>query len=72
MVIVLGGSVGAQGAMNEFVIGVSETVVTLDMGVRSPSLAHKQVSYAIYEPLLRLGTDGSINPAPRQRLDHVG
>ncbi len=60
---VLAGSVGAQDMMNEFVIGVSETVVTLDMGVRSPSLAHKQVSYAIYEPLLRLGTDGSINPA---------
>ena len=63
LVIVLAGSAGAQDAMNEFVIGVSETVVTLDMGVRSPSLAHKQVSYAIYEPLLRLGTDGSINPA---------
>ena len=63
LVIALVGSVGAQDAMNEFVIGVSETVVTLDMGVRSPSLAHKQVSYAIYEPLLRLGTDGSINPA---------
>ena len=63
LVIVLGGSVAAQGTMNEFVIGVSETIVTLDMGVRSPSLAHKQVSYAIYEPLLRLGTDGSINPA---------
>ena len=62
VLIVLAGSAGAQDAMNEFVIGVSETVVTLDMGVRSPSLAHKQVSYAIYEPLLRLGTDGSINP----------
>ena len=60
--LILAGSVSAQEAMNEFVIGVSETVVTLDMGVRSPSLAHKQVSYAIYEPLLRLGTDGSINP----------
>ena len=58
--------------MNEFVIGVSETVVTLNMSIRSPSLAHKQVSYAIYEPLLRLGTDGSINPALRQRLDHLG
>lgn len=62
MALVLPGAVGAQDAMNEFVIGVSETVVTLDMGVRSPSLAHKQVSYAIYEALLRLGTDGSINP----------
>ena len=62
LVLVLAGAVGAQGMTNEFVIGVSETVVTLDMGIRSPSLAHKQVSYAIYEPLLRLGTDGSINP----------
>ena len=63
LALTLPGAVGAQDAMNEFVIGVTETVVTLDMGVRSPSLAHKQVSYAIYEPLLRLGTDGSINPA---------
>ena len=62
LVLILASSVGAQDAMNEFVIGVSETVVTLDMSIRSPSLAHKQVSYAIYEPLLRLGTDGSINP----------
>ena len=62
LVLLLAIPAGAQDAMNEFVIGVSETVVTLDMGVRSPSLAHKQVSYAIYEPLLRLGTDGSINP----------
>lgn len=62
LVLILSIPVGAQDAMNEFVIGVSETVVTLDMGVRSPSLAHKQVAYAIYEPLLRLGTDGSINP----------
>ena len=63
LVLILAGSVSAQDAMNEFVIGVSETVVTLDMSIRSPSLAHKQVSYAIYEPLLRLGTDGSINPS---------
>ena len=62
MALILPGAVGAQDAMNEFVIGVSETVVTLDLGVRSPSLAHKQVGYAIYEPLLRLGTDGSIQP----------
>ena len=62
LLFLLAGAVGAQGTMNEFVIGVSETVVTLDMSVRSPSLAHKQVSYAIHEPLLRLGTDGSINP----------
>ena len=59
----LAGSVSAQDAMNEFVIGVSETVVTLDMSMRSPSLAHKQVSYAIYDPLLRLETDGSISPS---------
>ena len=63
LVLILASSVSAQDATNEFVIGVSETVVTLDMSIRSPSLAHKQVSYAIYEPLLRLGTDGSINPA---------
>ena len=63
LVLILAIPVSAQDTMNEFVIGVSETVVTLDMSVRSPSLAHKQVSYAIYEPLLRLGTDGSINPA---------
>ncbi len=63
LVFALAGSVAAEDTLNEFVIGVSETVVTLDMSVRSPSLAHKQVSYAIYEPLLRLGTDGSINPA---------
>ncbi len=63
MLLLLVLPVGAQDAMNEFVIGVSETVVSLDMSMRSPSLAHKQVSYAIYEPLLRLGTDGSINPA---------
>ena len=63
LVLMLAGSVGAQDAMSEFVIGVSETVVTLDMSMRSPSLAHKQVSYAIYDPLLRLGTDGSINPS---------
>ncbi len=63
LLLLLASSVSAQDAMNEFVVGVSETVVTLDMSMRSPSLAHKQVSYAIYEPLLRLGTDGSINPA---------
>ena len=63
LVLILAGSVSAQDAMNEFVIGVSETVVTLDMSMRSPSLAHKQVSYAIYDPLLRLGTDGSISPS---------
>ena len=63
LVLMLVGSVSAQDAMNEFVIGVSETVVTLDMSMRSPSLAHKQVSYAIYDPLLRLETDGSISPS---------
>ena len=63
LLFVLAGAVGAQDMTSEFVIGVSETIVTLDMGVRSPSLAHKQVSYAIYEPLLRLETDGSIHPA---------
>ena len=71
LVLILTIPVAAQDAMNEFVIGVSETIVTLDLGVRSPSLAHKQVAYAIYEPLLRLGTDGSINPASGQRLVHV-
>lgn len=62
LILIMATPVSAQDAMSEFVIGVSETVVTLDMAARSPSLAHKQVSYAIYEPLLRLGTDGSINP----------
>ena len=61
--LILAIPVSAQNAANEFVVGISETVVTLDMGKRSPSLAHKQVGYAIYDPLLRLGTDGSINPA---------
>ena len=55
--------ISAQGGMNEFVIGISETVTTLDMSVPSPSLAHKQVSYAIHDSLLRLGTDGGIYPS---------
>ena len=36
LVLILASSVSAQDAMNEFVIGVSETVVTLDMSIAQP------------------------------------